>query len=174
MFSFFEKLVNPYPDTAVCTPPKGFWAFIWQATEGTRGYIVAMTLCSVLFGAFEALLFAMLGKMVDWLSKIEPANLLAQEGTTLLFLAGIIASSIFVVALQTMLKHQSLAGNFPMRLRWNFHRMMLNQSMSFFQDEFAGRIATKVMQTALAVRDTCLILTDILVYMFIYYCWFIF
>ncbi len=169
MFSFFEKLVNPYPDTAVHTPPKGFWAFIWQATEGTRGYIAAMTFCSVLFGAFEAILFAMLGKMVDWLSKIEPANLLAQEGTTLLILAGIIASSVLVVALQTMLKHQSLAGNFPMRLRWNFHRMMLNQSMSFFQDEFAGRIATKVMQTALAVRDTCLILTDILVYMFIYF-----
>jgi ATP-binding cassette subfamily B multidrug efflux pump len=53
-----------------------------------------------------------------------------------------------------MLKHQALAGNFPMRLRWNFHRLMLGQSMGFYQDEFAGRIATKVMQTALAVRDT--------------------
>jgi hypothetical protein len=57
-----------------------------------------------------------------------------------------------------MLKHQALAGNFPMRLRWNFHRLMLGQSMGFYQDEFAGRIATKVMQTALAVRDTWLIL----------------
>jgi ATP-binding cassette, subfamily B, multidrug efflux pump len=54
-----------------------------------------------------------------------------------------------------MLKHQTLAGNFPMRLRWNFHRLMLGQSMSFYQDEFAGRVAAKVMQTALAVRDTC-------------------
>jgi ATP-binding cassette subfamily B multidrug efflux pump len=68
------------------------------------------------------------------------------------------------VALQTMLKHQALAGNFPMRLRWNFHRLMLGQSMSFYQDEFAGRIAAKVMQTALAVRDTWMILTDILVF----------
>jgi ATP-binding cassette subfamily B multidrug efflux pump len=60
-------------------------------------------------------------------------------------------------------------GNFPMRLRWNFHRLMLGQSMSFYQDEFAGRIATKVMQTALAVRDTWLIVTDILVYVVIYF-----
>jgi hypothetical protein len=56
-----------------------------------------------------------------------------------------------------------------MRLRWNFHRLMLEQSMSFYQDEFAGRIATKVMQTSLAVRDTWLIFTDILVYVVIYF-----
>jgi ATP-binding cassette subfamily B multidrug efflux pump len=56
-----------------------------------------------------------------------------------------------------------------MRLRWNFHRLMLGQSMNFYQDEFAGRIATKVMQTALAVRDTCFIVGDILVFTTIYF-----
>ena len=56
-----------------------------------------------------------------------------------------------------------------MRLRWNFHRLMLGQSMGFYQDEFAGRIATKVMQTALAVRDIWLILADILVFVIIYF-----
>jgi ATP-binding cassette subfamily B multidrug efflux pump len=56
-----------------------------------------------------------------------------------------------------------------MRLRWNFHRLMLGQSLSFYQDEFAGRIATKVMQTALAVRDVWLIFADILTYVLIYF-----
>ena len=56
-----------------------------------------------------------------------------------------------------------------MRLRWNFHRLMLGQSMSFYQDEFAGRVATKVMQTALAVRDTWMIVADILVFVVIYF-----
>ena len=51
-----------------------------------------------------------------------------------------------------------------MRLRWDFHRNMLAQSLSFYQDEFAGRVATKVMQTALAVRDAWMILGDILVF----------
>jgi ATP-binding cassette subfamily B multidrug efflux pump len=56
-----------------------------------------------------------------------------------------------------------------MRLRWNFHRLMLGQSMSFYQDEFAGRVATKVMQTALAVRDTWFTVADILVFTTIYF-----
>ncbi|HMZ01456.1 MAG TPA: ABC transporter ATP-binding protein, partial [Burkholderiaceae bacterium] len=58
---------------------------------------------------------------------------------------------------------------FPMRLRWNFHRLMLGQSMAFYQDEFAGRVAAKVMQTALAVRDFWLIVSDILVFVAIYF-----
>ena len=82
----------------------------------------------------------------------------------LLLLAAVLLASPLVVALQALLKHQALAGNFPMRLRWNFHRLMLRQSMSFYQDEFAGRVATKVMQTALAVRDVWMILADILVF----------
>jgi ATP-binding cassette subfamily B multidrug efflux pump len=111
----------------------------------------------------------MLGRVVDWLAAVEPSRLWIEERGSLLLLAAILAASPLVVALATLLKHQALAANFPMRLRWNFHRLMLGQSMSFFLDEFAGRIATKVMQTALAVRDTWLILADILVFVVIYF-----
>ena len=169
MFRLFEKLVDPYPEAAPSSPPRGFFAFLWAGTTGLRLFIAGMTLLTATIGAFEALLFAMLGRVVDWLARVEPASLWAEEGSTVLLLAGIIGGSIVLVALQTMLKHQTLAGNFPMRLRWNFHRMMLAQSMAFYQDEFAGRVAAKVMQTALAVRDTILILTDILVFVTIYF-----
>ncbi|AWI76140.1 multidrug ABC transporter ATP-binding protein [Parazoarcus communis] len=169
VFRLFENLVNPYPEAAPSSPPRGFFVFLWAGTTGLRPFIAGMTLLTATIGAFEALLFAMLGRVVDWLAKVEPASLWAEEGSTVLLLAGIIGGSIVLVALQTMLKHQTLAGNFPMRLRWNFHRMMLAQSMAFYQDEFAGRVAAKVMQTALAVRDTILILTDILVFVTIYF-----
>ena len=112
-------------------------------------------------GAFEALLFAFMGRIVDWLAEVQPAKLWAQEGSTLLLLGAVLAASILLVALQSSIKQQALFGNFPMLLRWNFHRLMLAQSMNFYQDEFAGRIATKVMQTALAVRDTWLILCEL-------------
>src|SRR5690606_29573894 len=112
-------------------------------------------------GVFEAMLFAMLGNIVDWLGKVDPSQLWRQERGHLLMLGGILLASPLLIALQTLIKHQSLAGNFPMRLRWNFHRHMLDQSMHFYQDEFAGRIAAKVMQTALAVRDTWMIVADI-------------
>ena len=96
-------------------------------------------------------------------------ELWARQQSNLLLLAGILLASPLLVLLQTLIKHQALAGNFPMRLRWVFHRHMLGQSLSFYQDEFAGRVATKVMQTALAVRDTWMIVADILVFVAIYF-----
>jgi len=153
MFRIFENLVKPYPDLAPTPPPKGFFAFMWACTRGLRPYILAMTLLTATIGAFEALLFSMLGNVVDWLSKIAPANLWAEQRSNLLLLALILFLSPIIVAFQALFKHQAMAGNFPMLLRWNFHRLMLSQSLSFYQDEFAGRVATKVMQTALAVRD---------------------
>jgi ATP-binding cassette subfamily B multidrug efflux pump len=128
-----------------------------------------MTLFTAVIGGFEALLFAVMGKVVDWLSNTSPDLLWATERHHLLLLATLLLLSPILIAVQTLIKHQTLAGNFPMRLRWNFHRLMLNQSMSFYQDEFAGRVAAKVMQTALAVRDVWFIVADILVFVVIYF-----
>jgi ATP-binding cassette subfamily B multidrug efflux pump len=128
-----------------------------------------MTLFTALIGGFEALLFAAMGKVVDWLSKTTPELLWSTEKHHLLLLVTLLLLSPLLIAMQTLIKHQTLAGNFPMRLRWNFHRLMLSQSMSFYQDEFAGRVAAKVMQTALAVRDVWFIVADILVFVVIYF-----
>lgn len=169
MLSRFERLIDPYPDTPPTVPPKGILAFIWANTLGQRRFILGMTTLTAAIGAFEALLFNMLGSIVDWLSKVPPAELWTQSHHKLLLLGAILLASPLAVLLQTMLKHQALAGNFPMKMRWNFHRLMLSQSMGFYQDEFAGRVATKVMQTAIAVRDTCFIVADILVFVAIYF-----
>ncbi len=169
MFTWFERLVHPYPDAPPPTPPKGFAPFLWACSEGTRGYIAAMTAFTAAIGAFEALLFAMMGRILDWLAAVAPADLWARQKQTLGLLALVLLASIALAALQSLFKQQALAGNFPMRLRWNFHRLMLAQSLGFYQDEFAGRIATKVMQSALAVRDVWMILADIMVYVVIYF-----
>ena len=169
MFHFFERLVDPYPEAEPRTPPAGFFVFLWACSQGLRRFIVGMTLLTALIGAFEALLFSMLGRIVDWLSSVAPSRLFSDARGHLLLLAIVLLASPLAVALQTMLKHQALAGNLPMRLRWDFHRLMLGQSMSFYQDEFAGRVAAKVMQTALAVRDTLMIVADILVFVVIYF-----
>jgi len=169
LFAWFEKLVDPYPSEPPATPPKRFASFLWACTRGLRLPMALMTLFTAAIGAFEAWLFAALGHIVDWLAGIPAGELWSRERDTLALLAGVLASSIVLAALQTTFKHQALAANFPMRMRWNFHRLLLDQSMHFFQDEFAGRIATKVMQTALAVRDVWLIVADILVYVVIYF-----
>ena len=169
MFQFFERLVQPYPDAEPTPPPKRFFPFMWACTRGLRPYLLAMTLCTAVIGAFEALLFAFLGRIVDWLGATTPARLWADQGDSLLLLSAVLTGSLVLVALQSLLKQQAMAGNFPMLLRWNFHRLMLAQSMHFYQDEFAGRIATKVMQTALAVRDAWMILADLMVFVVIYF-----
>ena len=169
MFAVFEKLLNPFPDDAPVVPPRGFVAFMWACTRGLRHYMLWMTLCTAVIGAFEALLFAFLGTIVDGLAKATPAQLWADEGHKLLWLGGVMAASVALIGVQSLLKQQTLAGNFPMLLRWNFHRLMLAQSMHFYQDEFAGRIATKVMQTALAVRDAWIILAELMVFVVIYF-----
>ena len=168
VFKPFERLLHAYPEAEPTPTPKGFVAFLWACSAGARGYILALALLSAAMSAFEALMFAMLGRIVDWLGTTKPGQLWVEQGSTLKVLAGIILASIVVVALQTIVKHQTLAINFPMRLRWNFHRLMLGQSMAFYQDEFAGRLTTKVMQTALAVRDTLFVLADVLVAMTVY------
>jgi ATP-binding cassette subfamily B multidrug efflux pump len=169
MFQRFENLVHPYPDALLPPPPRQFFAFLWECSRGVRPYLALVTLFTAAIGAFEALLFSMMAHVLDLLGKISPAQLWQQHGHTLAVLAAVLVASIGFVAAQALFKYQGVFSNFPMRLRWNFHRLMLEQSMSFYQDEFAGRIATKVMQTSLAVRDTWLIVTDILVYVVIYF-----
>ncbi|XQU67326.1 hypothetical protein OJJOAM_000057 [Cupriavidus sp. H18C1] len=168
MFRWFERRIHNYPDSLPDTPPQHWIAFIVDCTAGVRRYLLLLVLCAMAIGIFEAVLFSMLGRLVDWLAAVKPQELWSTYSDRLLLLAGIVLASIVVVAVWSMLKFQTLFGNFPMRLRWNFHRLMLNQSMGFFQDEFAGRVTTKVMQTALAVRDAVMTVADILVYIVIY------
>ena len=169
MFSWFERLVDPFPAATPGQPPAGFFRFIWSASEGMRGLIAILALLTAAIGAFEAILFAMLGNVVDWLSTVPPAQFWHSEMRNLLLLAGILLASPVLIAAQAMIKYQALNGNFAMRLRWNFHRHLLGQSMAFYQDEFAGRVSAKMMQTALAVRDAVMIVTDILVFVVIYF-----
>ncbi len=169
MFRIFERLLHPYPEAEPALPPQGFFEFVWACTRGLRGYIAGLSLLSASIAAYEAWLFALLGRIVDWLGHIEPAVLWEQQGPTLLLLGAVLAASTFLVALQTIVKHQTLAINFPLRLRWNFHRLMLGQSMAFYSDEFAGRITTKVMQTALAVREMIFTTTEVVIGIGVYF-----
>ena len=169
LFQRFESLIAAYPDALPPPPPQRFLAFVWECTRGLRGMLLALTLTSALIGGFEAVLFSMMAYVLDLLAATPPAQLWAQHGGSFAVMASVLAVSIVAVALYALLKYQGLFVNFPMRLRWTFHRQLLEQSMAFYQDEFAGRVATKVMQTALAVRDTWIVCTDILTYVGVYF-----
>lgn len=119
---------------------------------------------------FEVQLFGFLGQLVDWLISKDPQTLWRDERSTLIFWSVMLLLVMpLVVLLNRMLIHQALLGNFPMSIRWLAHRYLLQQSVSFYQNDFAGRIATKVMQTSLAVRETVTKLLDVMVYVLVYF-----
>ncbi len=169
MFSWFEKRLNPFPDDALAISATDLWPFLWRSLKGAKRYLFGMTFFTALIAGFEAYLFAIIGKIVDWLGTVDPSNIWADEGTNIMGIGLLLLLSIVPITLTTLLKHQTLVGNFAMRMRWQFHRIMLSQSMDFYQDEFAGRISAKVMQTALAVRDVWFVVADILVYVVVYF-----
>ncbi|WP_324683850.1 ABC transporter ATP-binding protein [Bibersteinia trehalosi] len=168
LFSWFESRIDPYPDEMPSTPKSGVVPFIWEATKGMRLYLALVVVLVALIGIIEGVLFQYMGELVDWVNKYSPTELWDTKGWSIIWMGIVALLSVVFVFLGSSFRFQTLQGVFPMRLRWNFHRLMLGQSMGFYQDEFAGRVSAKVMQTALAVRDVIMTCADMLVYTVVY------
>lgn len=170
MFAFFESLLKPFPVEEPKQPPKSLVAFCRHYTKGAGKFLIAMSCMAAMIAVMEVALFQFLGLVVDWLGQYSPAELWAERGTHLWLMAFVVLIAIpITVFFHSTLIHQTLLGNYPMIIRWQAHRYLVGQSVAFFHDEFAGRIATKVMQTALAVRETVMKLLDITVYVLVYF-----
>ena len=169
IFSWFESRIDPYPEAAPKTPEKGLWRFIWSNIEGVRKWIAVLAVFTVGVGIMEALMFQFMGKVVDWLGAYTPQTLFVEKGHALIGMMAMVAFFAVWTFFASSVRLQTLQGVFPMRLRWNFHRLMLGQSLGFYQDEFAGRVSAKVMQTALALRDVVMTIADMVVYVLVYF-----
>tara|TARA_B110000483_G_C18169306_1_gene532617 strand:+ start:331 stop:2154 length:1824 start_codon:yes stop_codon:yes gene_type:complete len=170
MFSYFEKQLNPYPPEIPENPPATLVAFCIHYTKGVWAWIFIMALLVTVVAAMEVLLFGFLGNIIDWLTQVDKENFLQEQGQTLFFIGAVvlIALPLFSLLL-SLVSHQTIIGNYPMRIRWQAHRYLLRQSFGFYQDEFAGRVATKVMQTALGIRESVMKMADVMVYVSIYF-----
>ena len=170
MFSFFERLVEPFPQDMPEQPPEGLVAFCRYYSKGMWPAIFAVSILAAAIAMLEVSLFGFVGQLVDWLASKDPDTFLAQEKSSLIWMGAVVLVILpSCVALQSLINHQTLMGNYPMRIRWQAHRYLIGQSISFFQNEFAGRIATKVMQTALSVRQSVMQLLNLLVYISVYF-----
>ncbi|MDC9720097.1 MAG: ABC transporter ATP-binding protein [Gammaproteobacteria bacterium] len=169
MLKFFENLVDPYPPAEPTQPPRGVWRFCMHYCGDMKGYLLLLALTSGTFAALEVLIYGFMGRLVDWLSEQNRATFIQDQGDTLWFIGGLLLFVMPIIILfNNLARLQTLMGNLPMRVRWMAHRYLLKQSMGFYQDDFAGRLATKVMQGSLAVRDTVLKLCDTFTYVAVY------
>lgn len=186
MFKWFEERLSPFPDEEdiaprrgqksaaraadAQTPPRGLWAFCFYYTRGVWEWLFCMAFFTALIAVMEVLLFGFLGNVVDWLSAETPQTFLHNQGPKFFFIGFVILVLLpLTVAMHSLFLHQTLLGNYPMRIRWRLHNYLLGQSLTYFQNEFAGRLATKLMQTSLAVRETILKLLDVLNYVIVYF-----
>ncbi len=170
MLSWFERWTKPFPSEHPTTPPQGLYAFCRHYSKGMEVPLLAMALLTATLACLEVQLFGFMGQLVDWLVQKDPATFWQQDGSQLLWMAALTLLVIpLLVFIHAGIIHQAILGNFPMAIRWSAHRYLLGQSMSFYQHEFAGRVATKVMQTALAVRETATKLLDVMVYILVYF-----
>nr|WP_317200506.1 ABC transporter ATP-binding protein [uncultured Psychrobacter sp.] len=171
LFRFFETRLPAFPESPMPLPaPRdGLLKFLWACTKGLRGWLLLFMVLSAGIGVYEAMLFAWIGDIVDWLGIYTPQNLWLNKGDMLLLMFAVMLVSPFWIALSSFIHFQTLQGVFPMQMRWRFHQRMLGQSMQFYQDEFSGRVSAKVMQTALAVRDTVMTVTDMFMYVTVYF-----
>jgi ATP-binding cassette subfamily B multidrug efflux pump len=170
MFRFFENLLNPYPEGEPGTPPQGLAAFIRHYSRPVIPWLVLMSLLTAVLSSMEILFFSFLGDIVDWLAEADRETFFTDYRWPLAGIATLVLVVFpLIILVQSLVMHQTIFGNYPMLARWLSHRYLLRQSLSFFQDEFAGRISQKVMQTALAIRETVLKLAEVLVYVIIYF-----
>jgi ATP-binding cassette subfamily B protein/ATP-binding cassette subfamily B multidrug efflux pump len=169
MFGFFERQIDPFPEDSPQQPPKGIYPFCRYFTRGLEPWLIIMAILTALVAIAEASLFGLLGKVVDLLVASDPDTFLEESWASIVVISVFILIVIPTLAsLHSLVVHQTLMGNFPMAVRWIAHRYLLNQSYGFFQNEFSGRIATKVMQTALAVRESVMKLLDVILFVTVY------
>ena len=170
MLRWFENRLDPYPAAPATQPPRSLYAFCRHYTRGTEPWLALMALLTTAIAITEVSLYAFTGSIVDRLSSHTPATFLQEEGWNFALMAVVVLLVMPALnLLSAMVIHQTLLGNFPMRIRWQVHRYLLRQSMGYFQDEFAGRISTKLMQTSLAVRETVIKLLDVGNYVIVYF-----
>ncbi|WP_424944750.1 ABC transporter ATP-binding protein [Aliiroseovarius crassostreae] len=155
MFRYFENLVNPFAPDDSATPPSALWPFMKSHFGPFRKWMVWMALTGVLVALIETGLIFYTGRVVDLMNASAPERFWSAHGWELL------AAALFILILRPIaivmnrfFLEQTLAGNMQEQVRWRAHKHMLGQSLSFFQNDFAGRLSNRVMQLGPAVEDS--------------------
>ena len=163
-------MTKAFPEDQPTQPPSTLFAFCRHYTKGMELSLLLMSISAAMLAILEVSLFSYMGQLVDWLTAYTPETLFVEQKSELIKMAVMLLLVLpVVVFFHSAILHQALLGNYPMSIRWLAHRYLLRQSVSFYQNEFAGRIATKVLQTSLAVRETVTKLLDVLMYIVVYF-----
>src|ERR1044071_8309758 len=169
MFALFERLLKPTASSETAEPPAGLVAFYWHFARPAKLLFAGLFVAGFTVAVLDTMVPIFIGRIVTLVTAADPKTLFADYGW---MLAGMALLLLFVrpaaIATQNLLSNHAIAANVSNRIRWQNHWHVVRQSWAFFQNDFAGRIANRVMQTGPAIRESIVALITSVWYILVY------
>jgi ATP-binding cassette, subfamily B, multidrug efflux pump len=154
MFALLERVLQPTRLPERPEPPPGLIAFYWHFARQARGLFAALFVAGLVVALLDSLIPVAIGRIVTLVTASAPDRLFADSWPLLAAIALLLAVRPFAIMAQNLVANQAIAANVGNLVRWQSHWHVARQSWAFFQNDFAGRIANKVMQTGPAIRES--------------------
>ncbi|MFA5955657.1 ABC transporter ATP-binding protein [Hyphomicrobium sp.] len=166
LMSWGETRIKPFDKRAIVRPPDTLWAFYWFFIKPLWPYFLLLLVAGCLGSTIEVALVGFVGAIVDKMrTHGDPATFVSTYGWMLTFMAFVaLVLRPIVSTAHDFIKNQILAAGVTSRVRWQTHRYVMRQSLGFFQNDFAGRVANKIMQTGASLRESLVQLIDAIWY----------
>ena len=169
IFRWFESLIDIFAEPGEALPPRGVWRFYWHYLRQVRGILLAICVLGFFVALVEVALFDFLGRLVDLAKEAPAAGFFAHHGHELAWMAFVaLVARPILLGLHDLMVNQALVPGFTARVRWQQHRYVVRQSLAFFQNDYAGRIANRIMQTGASLRESAVQIVDAIWYVAIY------
>ena len=169
IYTRFERLIDPFRAYDDGVPPTGLYAFVWLYVRQIWGVLLAVLVAGFLSTLVEVLVFRYIGQIIDFLTHTPPAELWRRHGHDFIVMMVVLGVAWpVIIFVHSLLLRQTVSNNLPTLVRWQTHRHVIRQSLAFFNNDYAGRVASKIVDTASAVRSTLVTLCDTFLYVLIY------
>jgi ATP-binding cassette subfamily B multidrug efflux pump len=169
MFALFERLLPPTTTPKNPEPPAGLVAFYWHFARQAKGLFAGLFAAGFALALLDSLIPVFMGRIVTLITSNGPATLFATFGPILLGMASVLlVLRPLALTAQNIMANQAIAANVTTMIRWQSHWHVVRQSWTFFQNDFAGRIANRVMQTGPAIRESLVALLTAVWYILVY------
>ncbi len=169
MFSWFEAILRPTAPPPPGYPPNTLGGFYWHFVRQSRGLVVALFAAGMLTAVLDSLIPVFIGRVVNLVGQQSPATLWADRGDSLLGMAAVLlVARPAALSLQYLVTNQAIAPGMTNLVRWQSHWHVVRQSWTFFQNDFAGRIANRVSQVGPSLRESVVAATNAVWYIIVY------
>jgi ATP-binding cassette subfamily B multidrug efflux pump len=169
MFGLFERLLKPTAPFKNPEPPSGLLAFYWHYARQAKVLFAGLFVAGFVVALLDSFIPVFMGRVITLITSAQPESLFAEFGPLLLAMAVVLlVLRPLALTAQNIMANQAIAANVSNMVRWQSHWHVVRQSWAFFQNDFAGRIANRVMQTGPAIRESIVALVTAVWYILVY------